>query len=88
MKLINPAQPSKDSNKTVVPERYEIEDAARTLTKAEEIKNNKNLMPHVHKHLQKSMKHIASSVADLKAMSKRMNDKEEAGETPMEESKE
>ena len=46
---------------------YEIEDAARTLMQAEEIKKNKELMPHVHKHLKKKMCAIRS-VQDLRSL--------------------
>lgn len=48
------------------PDKYEIEEAARTLLRAEEIKANKELMPHVHKHLSKQKKAIISSIDELK----------------------
>jgi len=54
-----------DPKKSKVPEDYEISSAADTLMRAEEIKNDPRLMPHVHKHLQKKKKAI-SSLADLK----------------------
>ncbi len=47
------------------PEKYEIENAVNTLLRAEEIKNDKRLMPHVHKHIQKK-KAAISSLAELK----------------------
>lgn len=59
------------------PHQYEIEDAANTLTKAEEIKKNKKLMPHVHKHLQKKAKAI-HSIQGLRDAAKSMQD-DEAG---------
>lgn len=46
------------------PQEYEVKDAADTLMRAEEIKRNKKLMPHVHKHINKKMK----SLKDLKRM--------------------
>lgn len=61
-----------DKNGNGIPDKYEIEDAARTLTRASEIKNDKRLMPHVHKHLKKQHKAMATSIADLKAMSNKM----------------
>ena len=42
------------------PHDYEIENAARTLMEAEDIKANKKLMPHVHKHLKKKARAIRS----------------------------
>ena len=66
-----------DNGEDKAPEQYEIEDAARTLTKAQEIRSNKKLMPHVHKHLKKQKKMIAGSIADLKAMHAAMNDHDE-----------
>lgn len=40
------------------PDKYEIEDGVRTLERAEEIKNDKRLMPHVHKHIGKKLKSL------------------------------
>jgi hypothetical protein len=48
------------------PEKYEIENAARTLMEAEEIKQNKELMPHVHKHIAKKQKAL-NSLSKLRA---------------------
>lgn len=56
LEAAQPSMPEKDSE----PQQYEIEDAANTLTRAEEIKKNKKLMPHVHKHLAKKAKAITS----------------------------
>lgn len=46
--------------------KHEVEDALRSLTKAEEIKSDKSLMAQVQKLASKHKKHI-SSIADLKA---------------------
>ncbi len=60
----------KESNKeNGIPDEYEIKDAADTLMKAHEIRNNKNLMPHVHKHLNMKKKAI-SSIMELKHVAK------------------
>lgn len=53
------------------PEKYEIEDAANTLLRAEDIKKDKRLMPHVQAHLTKKVKAI-QSIADLKEARNRM----------------
>lgn len=60
------------------PEKYEIEDAANTLMRAEEIKKDKHLMPHVHAHLNKKVKAIRS-IADIKEARNQMalNDNDE-----------
>ncbi len=76
MKTVSPAELA-SASKDKGPEQYEIEDAARTLTKAQEIKANKKLMPHVHKHLKKQHKAMANSIADLKRMRDEMNDPED-----------
>lgn len=68
------AKPAKDDDDKK-PHDYEIEDAANTLMKAEEIKKNKKLMPHVHKHLQKKAKAI-SSIKGLREHIKSMQDEE------------
>ena len=47
------------------PAEYEIEEAANTLMKAEKIRNDKKLMPHVHKHL-KNKKSAIESIAGLR----------------------
>jgi hypothetical protein len=44
---------------------YEVKDAADTLMRAEEVKQNPHLMKHVHKHLGKKKKAIRS-IQDLK----------------------
>lgn len=56
------------------PQEYEIKDAADTLMRAEAIKGNKKLMPHVHKHLGKQMK----SLKALKAMAGQKQNEEDA----------
>ena len=48
------------------PQDYEIEEAMRTLLRAEEIKGNKELMPHVHKKMASHRKAI-DSIEGLKA---------------------
>lgn len=77
--------------KSDVPEQYEIENAADTLTKAEEIKKNKKLFPHVQKHLAKKVKTI-SSIAELRKHVKSKlaegSPQEEAGESVDEEASE
>lgn len=67
-----PADPEKG------PHQYEIEEAANTLMKAEEIKKNKKLMPHVHKHLSKK-KAAITSVQGLRDKLKELQS-EESGE--------
>lgn len=59
------------------PDAYEVEDAAKTLMKAEDIKGNKKLMPHVHKHIGKQMK----SLKALKAMAGMKQNEEDAEES-------
>lgn len=61
------------------PEAHEIESAAETLMRAEEIKKNKALMPHVHKHLSKK-KHAINSIADLKKVAKELAEDSSAEE--------
>lgn len=51
------------------PDKYEIESAADTLLRAEQIKADKKLMPHVHKHLQEKKKAVIRSLEDLKKVS-------------------
>jgi hypothetical protein len=55
------------------PADHEIESAAETLMKAEQIKQNKKLMPHVHAHLAKKQ-HAINSIADLKKVAKELNE--------------
>lgn len=42
------------------PDEYELDDAARTLHRAEEIKADKHLMKHLTPHLKKKAKHYLS----------------------------
>lgn len=56
--------PVAESPENSEPQEYEVKDAADTLMKAEEIKKNKKLMPHVHKHLNKKFQ----SLKDLKRL--------------------
>lgn len=65
--------PTPGKEKDSTPEKYEIESAADTLTRAEEIKKDKRLMPHVKKHLAKKVKAI-SSIAELRDHAKSMQD--------------
>lgn len=67
------------------PHGYEVKDAADTLLKAEEIKSNKKLMPHVHKHLHQKKHAVIKSLADLKKVSQSKRNaaaNEEVGEPP------
>lgn len=48
---------------------YEVKDAADTLMRAEDIKKDKRLMPHVHKHMKKMVKKIRS-IQDLRDAAK------------------
>jgi hypothetical protein len=61
------------------PEKYEIESAADTLMRAEDIKQDKRLMPHVHKHLGKKMK----SLKQLSQMAGQKKNEEDADEGNM-----
>lgn len=61
------------------PKEYEVSDAAETLMKAEHIKKNKKLMPHVHKHL-KNKKSAIESIADLREKAQSKGMKENFGE--------
>lgn len=58
--------PEKDDKK---PDKWEIENAADTLMKAEQIKTDKRLMPHVHKHLHEKKKQVIRSIEELKQKS-------------------
>lgn len=62
----SPSKPKQND----VPEKYEIENAADTLMKAQEIRNDKRLMPHVHRHLNKKKKAVIRSIDDLKSAAK------------------
>lgn len=48
---------------------YEVKDAADTLMRAEDIKKDKRLMPHVHKHMHKMVKKI-KSIQDIRNAAK------------------
>lgn len=61
---------------TEVPHEYEVKDAAECLMRAEEIKKNQKLMPHVHKHLGKKVKQIRS-IQDIRDAAKEMSQREE-----------
>lgn len=56
------------------PQEYEIEDAASTLMRAEKIKNDKRIMPHVHKHLKKKVREIRS-IQDIRDAAHEMSEK-------------
>lgn len=62
--------------------KHEIESAARTLTEAEDIKSNRKLMKHVHKHLNGKMRAIRS-IAQLKDRAQEMAE----GKNPAKEAK-
>lgn len=49
------------------PEKWECEDAIRTLTRAEEIKKDAKLMSHVRKHAAEQQKTLARVVAKAPA---------------------
>lgn len=72
----NNALAAKSMEKSAKPEDYEIKDAADTLMRAEEIKKDKRLMPHVHKHLHKKVKQI-KSIQDIRDAAKEMSAKDE-----------
>lgn len=79
MKKSSPAELSVSSpgdSEDREPEKYEVESAANDIMRAEEHKQNKKLMKHVHKHLAKKQKAI-SSVQDLRdAYEEKFGDKE------------
>jgi hypothetical protein len=56
-------------------DKYQLDDAVNTLSKAESIKNNAHFMKHVQKHAAKKVKEF-SSIADLKNAYKNMSDDE------------
>ena len=58
------------------PQEYEVKDAADTLLRAEEIKKNKKLMPHVHRHLNNKMKQIGS-IQDLRDKKAALDDSDD-----------
>lgn len=51
-----------ESNKSGKPDKWECEDAIRTLTRAEEIKKDARLMSHVRKHAVEQQKTLAKVV--------------------------
>lgn len=61
-----PSIPMASEKNPKKPDHWEIKDAADTLTKAQEIKQNKHLMPHVIRHLNKKRKQVISSIQELK----------------------
>lgn len=61
------------------PDEWEVKDAADTLMKAEKIKKDKKIMPHVYKHL-KTHKKAITSIEQLRAKHEAMGDPEEKGE--------
>lgn len=73
---------SKFKNAVAMPEeseecqKYEIEEAARTLLRAEEIKEDPKLFAAVQKHFKKQKRAI-SSIADIRQASKEMDESEE-----------
>lgn len=58
------------------PDKWEIEEATRTLIRAEEIRKDKKLMPLVHAALTKQAKAI-KSVQDIRDASKELEEKED-----------
>lgn len=78
MKDPRPESPAEEASESPQFEKHEIEGAADTLTRAEEIKANKPLHAHAMKHLAK--KHAAvgqamgrppGSIQDLKSLAKK-----------------
>lgn len=59
--------PSESQARTGKPERWECEDAIRTLTRAEEIKKDPRLMSHVRKHAAEQQKTLAKVVGKAPA---------------------
>ncbi len=59
---------AKEGKEPSPPEDYELEDAARTLTRAEEIKADPHMMKHLGPHLAKKAK-AYKSLSELKQMS-------------------
>ena len=57
-------------------ESYEVQNAVRVLMEAEHIKENKPLMAEVHRVMKKGI----SSISDIRAASKKLNEPEEEGE--------
>ena len=57
----------KENKEPPAPEDYELEDAARTLTRAEEIKADPHMMKHLQPHLEKKAK-VYKSLSELRQM--------------------
>lgn len=70
-----PCSPSGDK-KTDGYHEYEIDDACRILTRAEEIKQDDKLMAAVQKKLKRQMKTIRS-IADLRDAGRRLEEEDE-----------
>lgn len=56
---------------------YEVEDAARTLLRAEEIKKDKKLYPAAIKELEKQRVALAEALGDGKSLIRALNNKED-----------
>ncbi len=70
--VAGPAMPT-PKNKKKKFDDWEIRDAADTLMKAEDIKGNADLLPHVHAHLatkQKGMKKAITNIQELRTAAK------------------
>ncbi len=72
-----PSQPSKPGDKKRKIEDYHVEDAMRTILKAEEHKQDDELMEHVHKKLGKQKKAIDSIAALKKRRSELQEEQDE-----------
>lgn len=76
----------KDEDKDEGPDEYKVKDAAETLMKAHEIKNDEKLMPHVKAHLKMKKDHLHSIIGEdesdmgsgLDKMKKKIKNKQEA----------
>lgn len=62
IKDMNPESASEEAGESKEYEKHEIENAADTLTKAEEIKKNKSLHGHAMKHLAAKGGHIQAAM--------------------------
>lgn len=65
--------------KDETPQKYEIEDAVRTLEQGEAIKKDKRLMPHLHKHISKKI----GSLKELKALAGKKKNEEDLDQDGM-----
>lgn len=72
-KTSSPVMASEKKSKT--PDKYEIDNAMRTLLDAEEIKQNPHMMKHVSKHIKKKKKAI-ESIDDLRKKAEKMHAKD------------